>query len=125
MCGIPSNDPGITHVMELPWRFLRRVNYCESSLYCTIYTVLSTKAARRVTTRYLQCFKARQAGEHLVVHFSQPILGQKPAKRKLVTSRNEVHEKIKRDCELSRAATYNLRHRFLRVHKYRSSRVRV
>lgn len=36
-------------------------------------------------TGYLQCFKARQAGEHLVVHFSQPILGQKPVKRKLVT----------------------------------------
>jgi len=62
----------------------------------------SGKAAR--PTRYLQCFKARQAGEHLVVHFSQPILGQKPVKRKLVTWRNEAHDETKRDCELGCAA---------------------
>jgi len=69
------------------------------ALLCNIVDVNEDGKTTR-PTRYLQCFKARQAGEHLVVHFSQPILGQKPVKRKLVTWRNEVQDKMKRDCEL-------------------------
>lgn len=58
-------------------------------------------------TRYLQSFEARQTGEHLVVHLSQPILGQKPAKRKLVNSRNEARRQ-----EIQVAPCYTICRRF-------------
>jgi len=45
MCGIPSNDPGITHVMELPWRFLRRMNYANNRLpHDSVLSMLDTFA---------------------------------------------------------------------------------
>lgn len=100
---------GIT--VEIPTQ-----NYPNHRLYYTI-----SFYQRRwyvVSMRYLQRFKARQTGEHLVVYFSQPILGQKPAKRKFVTSRNEAYDKMRKDCKLSCVANYNLLSLLLRVDKY-------
>lgn len=125
MCGIPSNDPGITHVMELPWRFLRTVNYCESPLY--IAAIAYDTDVSFLSTRYLQCFKTRQPGEHLVVHLSQPVLGQKPAKgrlRHLAAKRGETRQNEKRKSRSQREAAslrVTICRCFSRVDKYHLS----
>ena len=57
--------------------------------------------ARRHKSFYSQGLKIRQAGEHLVVNFSQPVLRQEPAKRELVycTRTSAVYEILKRERE--------------------------
>lgn len=93
MCGIPSNDPGITHVMELPWRFLRKVNYASNRLpHDSVLSTLDGMFAQRGTYSVLRLGRP----ENILLCTSRSLFSDKSL-RKESSSWNEAHDKMERE----------------------------